>query len=178
MTLNEYQAMAMRTSPDGHDRIKNGLMWLIGETGELVDVMKKYLFQSGDAPELPKTALINECGDVMWYCAEVATGLSAGLADIAFYMYGKTEEEKLSEYSLEESAVNLSLLAGAAFNSMYQLADARRLICVLRDIVAFVTHIATILDATVEHIMESNIRKLQARYPDGFDPERSMNRAT
>jgi hypothetical protein len=29
MNLNEYQKLAMRTSPDGHDRIKNGCMGLI-----------------------------------------------------------------------------------------------------------------------------------------------------
>ena len=41
MDLNEYQRLAMRTSPDGHDRIKNGCLGLIGESGEIADIIKK-----------------------------------------------------------------------------------------------------------------------------------------
>ena len=79
MKTDEYQALAMRTSPDGHDRILNGCMGLIGETGEIVDLVKKWKFQSGDNAELPKDKLIDECGDVLWYCAELATGLNENL---------------------------------------------------------------------------------------------------
>ena len=42
MGMNMYQEMAQRTSPDdGHDRIDNGVLGLIGETGEIVDLYKK-----------------------------------------------------------------------------------------------------------------------------------------
>ena len=40
MDLNEYQNLAQRTSGSGHDRVKNGCMGLIGESGEIVDIMK------------------------------------------------------------------------------------------------------------------------------------------
>lgn len=33
------------------------------------------------------------------------------------------------------------------------------------------------LDATLEDVMRMNIDKLKARYPEGFDPERSLHRA-
>ena len=32
------------------------------------------------------------------------------------------------------------------------------------------------LDMTMEDVMTANIDKLRARYPDGFDPEKSMHR--
>ena len=60
----------MRTSPwDGHDKIDNGVLGLMGEAGELIDVYKKYMYQSGLNAELPKKQLIEELGDVLWYLA-------------------------------------------------------------------------------------------------------------
>lgn len=75
MDLNEYQRLAMRTSPNDHDRIKNGCLGLIGESGEIVDLVKKHLFQSVPGTALPVNALINEMGDVLWYCMETITGI-------------------------------------------------------------------------------------------------------
>lgn len=85
MNLSEYQKLAMRTSPTGHDRVKNGCMGLMGESGEIVDVLKKYLFQSGENPEFPADRLTDECGDVLWYCAELMEGLDIPLAAIDAY---------------------------------------------------------------------------------------------
>jgi DNA-directed RNA polymerase specialized sigma24 family protein len=45
MTINEYQKLAQRTSPDDHNKLLNGCMGLAGECGEVCDVMKKALFQ-------------------------------------------------------------------------------------------------------------------------------------
>lgn len=53
MNLNEYQRLALRTSGAGHDRIKNGCLGLIGESGEIVDIVKKFMFQSGENPPFP-----------------------------------------------------------------------------------------------------------------------------
>ncbi|MDO4356908.1 MAG: nucleoside triphosphate pyrophosphohydrolase family protein [Clostridia bacterium] len=80
MRIEEYQALAMRTSPEGHDRVLNGCLGLIGESGEIVDVVKKWKFQSGENAELPKDKLIDECGDVLWYCAELCQGLEIDMA--------------------------------------------------------------------------------------------------
>lgn len=82
MTLNEYQALAQRTSStkSRSDKLLNGLMGLNGEAGECIDVLKKYYFQGH---ELDETKLIDECGDVLWYLAEIATALDTSLEDIA-----------------------------------------------------------------------------------------------
>jgi len=103
MTLNEYQEHAQRTSPNGHDRMLNGVMGLNGEAGECIDIMKKAMFQGH---ELDREKLIYELGDVLWYVAETATGFGVGMDEIA----------------------------------------------------------------------ERNIAKLRARYPEGFDSEKSIHR--
>ena len=41
MPLNECQQMAIRTGPrDEHDKIDNGVLGLIGETGEVIGQLK------------------------------------------------------------------------------------------------------------------------------------------
>lgn len=106
MTINEYQQLAMRTlNPQlsEKDVLINGVMGLCGESGEVIDIVKKHLAQGHS---LDKEKIAKELGDVAWYLAETA------------YAIG---------YPLEE-------------------------------------------------ILQMNIDKLKARYPDGFDAEKSMNR--
>ena len=81
MTLNEYQNLAQRTASTKtvEDKLLNGLMGLNGEAGECIDILKKRLFQGHD---LNDEKLMYEIGDVMWYCAEVATGLGVSLDEI------------------------------------------------------------------------------------------------
>ena len=82
MNFAEYQKAAQRTSNTGTDKGKiiNGCMGLAGEAGEVIDVLKKHMFQWH---ELDRAKMIDECSDVMWYLAEIATGLGVTLEEIA-----------------------------------------------------------------------------------------------
>ena len=83
MTLNEYQALAQRTSskdisPDDH--LFNGILGLAGETGECADLVKKCFFQDGrDIRE----DLKDEAGDVLWYVVEVISAMGWTLEEVA-----------------------------------------------------------------------------------------------
>ncbi|MCI6697148.1 MAG: nucleoside triphosphate pyrophosphohydrolase family protein [Erysipelotrichaceae bacterium] len=106
MEINEYQKLAMRTlNPeiDKKELILNASMGLCGESGEVIDLVKKHLFQGHD---LNDEKLIKELGDVAWYLAEAATALNVDLSEI----------------------------------------------------------------------LEKNIKKLENRFPDGFNSNRSINR--
>lgn len=106
MTVNEYQNLAMRTlNPelDKKDVLINSVMGLCGESGEAIDIVKKWL---AHGHPLDKEKLIKELGDVAWYLAEAATAL----------------------------------------------------------------------DVPLEEIFQGNIDKLRARYPEGFDTEKSLVR--
>lgn len=118
MTGSEYQKLAMRTN-DGKstERLENivskekkdvgsllmGCLGLAGESGELLDLIKKVVFhgKAFDEEHAKK-----ELGDVLWYVAEIA------------HSFG---------WSLDE-------------------------------------------------IMQMNVDKLKARYPEGFSEERSNHR--
>lgn len=106
LTINGYQAHAMRTAsgmnPE-YPRILNGVLGLTGESGECADVVKKFLFHGHD---LDKAHLAKELGDVAWYLAVSAEAIG---------------------YDLQT-------------------------------------------------ILQMNVDKLKARYPEGFDSERSRHR--
>ena len=79
MTINEYQKLAMTTlNPDldQKDVLINGVMGLCGESGEVIDIVKKWLAQGH---ELDREKLTKELGDVAWYLAETATALDLNL---------------------------------------------------------------------------------------------------
>ena len=106
MTGNEYQKLAMTTlnpALSKQETLINGVMGLCGESGEVIDLVKKHLHQGHP---LDKEKLIKELGDIAWYLAEVAY----------------------------------------------------------------------VLDTDLDTVLEQNIAKIKARYPEGFDIEKSIHR--
>ena len=98
MTGNEYQELAMRTNDGcGTDRLAgmvviankmgtcdaggliNGCLGLAGESGETLDMVKKWIFHDS---ELDKDHLKKELGDVMWYAAMICYAMGFDLDDV------------------------------------------------------------------------------------------------
>ena len=106
MTGIEYQQLAMRTmnpEMDSTAKLSDAALGLCGESGEIADILKKYLYQGHG---LDPTHIAKELGDVLWYVALACTALGM----------------------------------------------------------------------TMDKVMQMNIDKLKARYPEGFDADRSVNR--
>jgi NTP pyrophosphatase (non-canonical NTP hydrolase) len=105
VTGDTYQELAARTAPNGKmtERLANYGFGLVGESGELIDHLKKVLYHGHPAN---KPMIREEAGDVLWYLANL-----------------------LSEF-----------------------------------------------DIPLNEVMQGNIDKLKARYPEGFSEERSRNR--
>ena len=67
MNLADYHAAAMRTKADydtPNDQLLCAVLGLVGESGELAEVLKKAKYQGHD---LSTDKLVNELGDVLWY---------------------------------------------------------------------------------------------------------------
>ena len=82
MTANEYQREALRTVPGGikyENALMMGVMGLAGESGEAVDLVKKYIFHEH---YLDTTHLAKELGDVAWYLAVTARVIGYDLEEI------------------------------------------------------------------------------------------------
>ena len=94
MTGNEYQELAMRTNDGKHkERLQiascnvmmnipellNSCLGLSGETGELLDMIKKWIFHE---KPLDIYHLKKELGDVMWYVAMFCKAMNWELDEI------------------------------------------------------------------------------------------------
>lgn len=87
MDFNDYQKLANRTLYGNEQVLTNCALGLAGETGELIDSIKKYTFHGHD---LNKEELVKEMGDVLWYLSQIAEW-----ADIPFEEVAKQNIEKL-----------------------------------------------------------------------------------
>lgn len=103
MNGNEYQKKAMRTlNPKltKNEVLVNGVMGLGGESGEVIDIVKKHLFQGHP---LDKEKIIKELGDVMWYVAEVCEALDISLDEVMEGNIERLQKRFKNGFSVEES---------------------------------------------------------------------------
>lgn len=103
MTINEYQQLAMTTlnpALSKKDVLIHGVMGLCGESGEAIDIVKKWLVQGH---ELDKEKLAKELGDICWYLAETATALGLSLEDLMIANIEKLQKRYPEGFSAEKS---------------------------------------------------------------------------
>ena len=107
MNVNEYQKAAMTTvNPEfsKRDALINSVMGLCGESGEAIDIVKKWMAQSH---ELDREHLIRELGDIAWYLAEAATALDVPLEDVLQANIDKLKKRYPSGFEVQRSTVRL-----------------------------------------------------------------------
>jgi NTP pyrophosphatase (non-canonical NTP hydrolase) len=103
MTINKYQQLAMTTlnpTLEKKDVLINGVMGLCGESGEAIDIVKRWLAQGH---ELDKEHLKKELGDIAWYLAETATALGLSLEDILEANIDKLKKRYPEGFATEKS---------------------------------------------------------------------------
>jgi len=89
----------------------------------------------------------------------------------------RTHEQQLANAALGltgEAGETAELIKKHLFHATPLDRDA--MIKELGDCLWYIAAFATVLDIPMSDIAERNIEKLRRRYPDGFDPERSINR--
>ena len=91
MTPNEYQKLAMRTSPieegDEGAAVAHGVFGLASEAGEVAGIFQKsYQGRDVDPEHLKK-----ELGDVLWMVTEICTGCGFELEDVMITNIKKLE---------------------------------------------------------------------------------------
>lgn len=108
METTDYQREAARTLIDGLDRNMTGsplmMIWcamgLAGETGEVVDILKKgILHQHGYA----LLDLADEMGDCLWYIAGLCTICGLDMGDVMERNIAKLKERYPDGFSYYDS---------------------------------------------------------------------------
>lgn len=102
MGINEYQNAALRTAATDNpeELLVNGVMGLAGESGECIDMVKKWRFQGH---KLDFEVLARELGDVAWYLAVTAFSIGYDLETILQMNVDKLKERYPDGFSAERS---------------------------------------------------------------------------
>lgn len=173
MTLVTFQELSKRTmNPDCQPEDDDYILGLIGESGEVTDLIKKHLWQGH---KLDRNKLCAELGDVCFYLAAEATlhGITLGddvvpiphlgkplgwlcrqlARDVVMYEMSRTDPENryLTSVAIQKNA--------------------------LQGIFSTIATIGMTADIGYPEILQRNHEKLLARYPDGFSHHASQNRA-
>jgi NTP pyrophosphatase (non-canonical NTP hydrolase) len=98
MDFNSYQRRASYTAIYPTDGL-NGLLYtslgLVSEAGEVAGKVKKILRDNNSImTDERKEHLIDELGDVLWYCAMIANELKTNLGAVATRNVNKLEDRK------------------------------------------------------------------------------------
>ena len=100
MDFNDYQKLAKRTARDGDLQAFNYCLGLAGETGEILEHIKKAVFHR--QPLLTKT-IKEELGDLLWYMANLATYYDLSLNDVAELNIFKLRVRYPNGFNVEDS---------------------------------------------------------------------------
>ena len=77
---------------------------------------------------------------------------------------------ELNSEAGEVAGIMQKVYQGHSFDKMHMLKE-------LGDCLWGIAEACTALGFTLEEVMQLNIDKLKARYPEGFEPDKSINRA-
>ena len=99
ITLDSFQQSTRRTwNPESS--LPNAALGLAGETGELVDIIKKYLYHGH---EYNRENVVSELSDVMYYVAVIADWFGITLSEVAEYNIEKLRQRYPDGFSEERS---------------------------------------------------------------------------
>ncbi|MHB1648243.1 MAG: nucleoside triphosphate pyrophosphohydrolase family protein [Cuniculiplasma sp.] len=85
-----------------YGKLMNWSMGLAGESGEVVDILKKILFHGHP---IEKEKLLKELGDILWYLDAIASSLGSSLNEIAELNVEKLKKRYPDGFS-EEKSIN------------------------------------------------------------------------
>ena len=104
MRFSDYQRKAYRTANKnltGKEKIFQAVFGLVGEIGELTEILKKWAFQGHTLPS--KLVIEKELGDVLWYLALLATVLDIDLEVVAIENIGKLKRRYPDGFNAKDS---------------------------------------------------------------------------
>lgn len=157
MNLDEYQIKAARTLDPEQSKEDVGrmvMLGLIGETGEVAELVKKNQFHGRD---INVDDLELEAGDVAWYTATEFTVSEVSLSAIGKQTFADLDA-LVADKPLSDSDCIFGMYAGLM--EADGAASANRL-CMLARLLQ--NH-----GSSLERAAVRNIAKLEARYPNGF----------
>lgn len=161
------------------DRINHAIFGMAGEIGECIDCIKKVIFHGH---KYDSRIFLNELGDFLWYstlfviCYEkkhevILSYFKNDLIDMSKHdvkseNYGRSH---LFDIFIDVAAITASLNKEEMFTE-YILAG------LIEEMYYNIEALCYINGIDLYDLIDINVKKIRKRYPNGFDPSRSINR--
>lgn len=164
INYNNYEELASTTCKNLETESANILhmkMGIITEAAEVVDILKK---KHAYGKEIDVPHLKEELGDLMWYAANYCRFMNMDFANVIDNITYEPLYDRSTDFSLYELMELIVINATALdINSVY-------------DIIDLTLYAIEQVDGTLDEVLSTNIRKLAARYPEGFSSFYALNR--
>lgn len=178
MTPGVYQQLSTRTmKPDQDATTDDYFLGLVGEGGEVVDLLKKILYHKHP---VDRDKLCKEFGDATWYIAAMATiygfDLDAAYLAAESFFAGLNSYEPppnmLCRFYVRICAAIDEIRYGETAPENWEAILALNIGALLRIIEALAKH----YNITLQEVFGVNVAKLKERYPDNYSHDASINR--
>lgn len=181
MNLNDYQQASERTmNPCSGSQDDNYFLGLLGEGGELVDLLKKKIYHQH---VVPRDKLIKEIGDCCWYIAANCTVYNISL--LAAQKAGEGFLTTADKRPLHE-CFDLPALCRLYFRVCVSIDDVRygdaednwqlQLAVLFGGLLRIVTAIGRLNGIDLDEVLTANVEKLKIRYPVAYSSQDSILR--
>lgn len=175
MTYTEYKEKASRTLSELGSKDKNVLHMIVGmstEINEILDAWKKH-FAYGR--ELDLVNIKEEIGDFLWYVANFCSITNFENVEFDVQEQWKSEEKPFF-HIVEANKIISDILCNhysyqEPTENYYELLQ-REVYFAFEEIIIF----SKVMGFDIEEIAQTNIKKLEVRYPEKFTQENALNR--
>lgn len=171
----EYQMLSKRTAPANMDK-RNIALGLIGEGGEVADLIKKFEFHKHP---VDKDKLVKEIGDFIWYWARLldSEGRPIVYGTPSFATWVKESYLKIEDYDVHGIVDCAIKFAGYVGEIAYDISSGDESYLGDRTMAfGLLCKIVHHYDLDMEYIATANVAKLLERFPEGFSTQASIER--
>ena len=156
--------------------LQQAILGLIGEWGEVADILKKNIFQGH---EIDKNHLIEELGDCCWYGMLFIDEAKLD-THVIFYENWRVNSSSYQNMSdviglIANGSKCIGELCGLLYYYSNHGLSLASLDCI-RSIFWSIESVANLHGCTLFDIFTNNVKKISTRYPDGFSVQNSINR--
>lgn len=175
-----YQRFAISKAADYGDPLFQAKLWILalgGEIGELANLTKKWL---GHSHTLGRDKVKDELSDCFWYVAVLCDLIDANfntfIREAVIVPTAQDTRIRTLNYCLAlQTAQGVAASVALYTDKMDSMEVTLR--SPLQRIGALLIKLTEEHSFTLEDVLLHNVIKLNARYPQGFSAERSINRA-
>ena len=156
--------------------IHQAILGLIGEWGEVSDILKKHIFQGH---KMDIDHLIEELGDCCWYGMLFIDELKLD-THVVFYKNWRVNYSSYHNMSdiigvIYNGSKSIGELCGFSDYNSNNVSTLASLYCI-RSIFWCIETVGNLYGCTLFDIFSNNVKKISTRYPDGFSVNNSINR--